>query len=304
MNLIERATVDFSATPRAWLDVDLQALIGENDDDEPAPPTRALRRTDLLADDAAELKAAHVQLGSEGTTPQAAATYLAGWYPGGVGRLLGTTLGTARAGLVLTPENVTFNVVEEGWPATITVGEVTVLVPPGHPWSGQPGVETVDETEMLVRTVGAAIEFSAPLVEACKGLAKVKRSSLWDELADGLACALGYKPRPIDPAAIDLLTRAIELPGTPWKGRPRLAHAESAVLGPVHVTQKGGCCLAFTCHGEDEDAEAELSERDQAWKERFPPEKKSYCGTCKFRDPEDSYARQVFWLEQEHADAS
>lgn len=296
--------MEISATPRAWLDVDLPALIAENEDDEePAPPTRALQRGDLLADDAAALKAAHVQLCADDTTPQAAATYLAGWFPGGVGRVLGTTLGTVRAGLIVTPENVTWNVVEEGWPASVAVGEVTVLVESGHPWSGQPGVETVGEAEMLVRTVGAAIEFSAPLVEACKGLAKVKRSSLWDELADGLACALGYKPRPIDPAAIDLLLRAVSLPGTPWKAEPKLGHVESELLGPVHVTQKGGCCLAFTCAREEED-EAELDAEARAWKERFPETGKHYCGTCKFRDPEDSYARQVFWLEQQHVSAS
>lgn len=233
------------ATPREWMDVELPTLISEVGED--APPFRPVRRADLLAEDAAVLRTSAARMVADRTSRQAAATYLAGWFPGGAGRVVGVALGVAGAGLVLTPEALTWHVVEEGWPAGGSVGDVSVLVPPGHPWSGQAGVETVPEPELLVRTVGALIEFAAPLVEACKSLANVSRSSLWDEVADGVACALSYQPRPLDPAAMDLLSRAVELPGTPWKGRPRLSNVESAVLGPVHVAQKGGCCLAFTC---------------------------------------------------------
>lgn len=288
------------ATARAWLDEELPKLLAEVDEEMPSRPVRA---ADLLAEGGAQLTAAAAQLRRQGTTPQAAATYVAGWFPGGAGRVVGVALATVGAGLLLTADELTWHVVEDGWPLSGTVGEIAVLVPPGHLWAGQPGVETVPEQEMLVRTVGALIEFAAPLVEACKSLGKVRRSSLWDEVADGLACAMNYKPRALDPAAIELLVRAVDLPGTPWKGRPRLGNVESALLGTVHVAQKGGCCLAFTCP-HPEEHEAELSRRDQAWKDRFPVEAKRYCTTCKFRDAEDSYARQVFWLELEHADAS
>ena len=286
------------ATPREWLDGELPKLVSELDGE--VPPSRPYRRSDLLADDAAPLKGWAAAMCRDGTTPQAAATFVAGWFAGGAGRLVGAALGTVGAGLLLAPDEVVWAVTEEGWPADGTIGASTVLVPPGHPWSGQPGTETVAEDAMLVRTVGALIDYAAPLIEACKGLGKVGRSSLWDEVADGVGCALTYKPRALDPAAIDLLTRAVSLPGAPWKGRPTLTNVDSAVLGPVHVSQRGGCCLAFTCQHE-KDPDAEPDEVELAWKERFPGPDKGYCSTCRFRDPADSFARQVFYLETEYA---
>ncbi len=216
------------ATARAWLDDELPKLLAEVEEEMPSRP---FRRADLLAEDGALLEASAAQLRKDGTTPQAAATYVAGWFAGGAGRVVGLALATVGAGLLLTPGELTWHVVEDGWPLSGTVGEVAVLVPPGHPWSGQPGVATVPEQEMLVRTVGALIAFAAPLVEACKGLGTVSRSSLWDEVADGIACAMSYKPRALDPVAIELLTRAVDLPGTPWKGKPRLGNVESPLLG-------------------------------------------------------------------------
>lgn len=285
--------------PREWLDHELPKLVAELEGE--TPPSRPLRRADLLADDAAALRTYAARMRDEGTTAQAAATFVAGWFAGGAGRLVGAALGTVGAGLLLAPDEVVWNVSEEGWPVDGAIGEVTVLVPPGHPWAGQVGTATVSEAEMLVRTVGALIEFAQPLVEACKALGKVSRSSLWDEVADGIACALNYRPRPLEPAAIELLARAVELPGTPWKARPRLANVSSAALGPVYVCQKGGCCLAFTCkpHKNPDD---EPDEVERAWQERFPGPDKGYCSTCKFRDAEDSFARQLFYLETEFAD--
>lgn len=294
----EGSSVAIPATPREWLDVELPKLVSELEGE--LPPSRPFRRVDLLADGAAPLQGWAAAMCADGTTPQAAATFVAGWFAGGAGRLVGAALGTVGAGLLLAADEVVWAVTEEGWPAGGTIGDSPVLVPPGHVWAGQPGTETVAEAELLVRTIGALIEYAQPLVEACKGLGKVSRSSLWDEVADGVGCALTYKPRPLDPPAIDLLTRAVSLPGTPWKGRPTLANVDSAVLGAVHVSQRGGCCLAFTCKRE-QDPDAAPDEVELAWKERFPGPDKGYCSTCKFRDADDSFARQVFFLETEYA---
>ncbi|WP_019872780.1 hypothetical protein [Sporichthya polymorpha] len=295
------APAGLPARARDWLDVDLPRLLVEF---EAELETRPVRVADLLADDAALLRGWAARMREAGTTDQAAATYVAGWFPGSAGRIVGVGLGAAGAGLLLSAGAVRWNVAaDEGWPLDGRIDDIPVLVPPGHPWAGQDGVETVAEDELFGRTVENLIAFAAPLIEACKTLGPVSRSSLWDEVADGVACAFNYQPRPLDAAAMERLRRAVGRPGVPWKGRPRLANADSAVLGPVHVAQKGGCCLAFTCAQVDPD-ESTLTDRERAWRARFPLEaKKRYCATCKFRDPADSVARQVYWLELEHAES-
>lgn len=291
-------------TPGEWLRTTLPALMtfDEGEEAELDAASQARSYADLLADDGAVLKACHAALMADDVTPQAAATYLAGYFPAAPGRVLGIALAAARAGLVITPEAFTWHVHPEGWAERTDVGDVLVLVTPGHPWAGQPGTETVDEDTMIARSVESLLDFGRPLVDACKPLAKVKKSSLWDEVADSIATSMGYRPRPLAPAAMDLLTKAVSLPDMPWKAEPRVGNVVSEVLGPVHVAQKGGCCLAFTCKDEEaEDPDKELDEEERAFKERFPGPDKGYCTTCKFRDPQDSDARQVFWIEQQHA---
>lgn len=233
-----------SATRAAWFDQDLPALSEERSRaDRPTlvPHTRA----DLLADGAAVLRAAHQRLRGLDVTPQAAATYLAGWY-GGIGSVLGRTLGAARAGVLLAPESLTWQLADGKWWAhRVDVRPAGVLVPAGHPWAGQDGVQTAGEDELIARSVQSLVQVCGPLIEARRGLARVARSGLWDEVADGLGCAFAYRGRPVEPATINWLGRAVAVPGVPWKGRPRLANAHSGLLGPVHITQKGGCCLAF-----------------------------------------------------------
>ena len=96
-----------------------------------------------------------------------------------------------------------------------------------------------------------------------------------------------------------VLDAAVRVPGVPWPAKPSLRFAHSDVLGPVHVAQKGGCCLAYTVdHGADDDADS--CDDVRAFRERFPVDDHSprYCGVCSFRTPGDCDARRLFWLER------
>ncbi|MGQ0626363.1 MAG: hypothetical protein ACT4PP_17155 [Sporichthyaceae bacterium] len=276
----------------------------EHDHDHVDPATLALlTREGLLAGDLAHLRATFAEVCADGSTPQAAATYLAGWFAGGVAQVVSLALVTARAGVLLEPAVVGWRVASEGWPEIVECGAARVLVEAGHPWASHPGVSVVaGAAQVREQAVGALVEFARPILDACRKLAKVSRSGLWDEVADYLGSVL------VDRLDIEVsaqmladLGAVLAVPGAPWKSRPRLGWAE-ATFGRVHVLHKVGCCLSFTERTPPEE-DAEILADDPAFYARFPLETlgKRYCANCKFRDEADAHARQVFTLESRHA---
>ncbi len=286
----------------AWLSGEFRALTATTSTD----PTRPLSRAQVLVDDAAVLREAHRRLQGRDVTPQAGATYISGWFAGELGRIVGLGLASAGAGLVLDGGTMIFDVVEEGWPERVRPGRVRAIVAPDHPWAGSADVEVVPAEEVLPRTMAALVEVAAPLIEACRGLAKVSVSGLWDEVADGVVSELAYCDKlDVTPLAEEIVTAAVAVPGMPWKARPKLVWAESDVLGRVLIAQKGGCCLAFTCRREPA-PESELTGPQLAYRQRFglDPVGKRYCGTCRFRDLDDVVERRVAWAELNRRQAS
>lgn len=284
-----------------WCRGELAALTAPESPGEHGP-VQPLTRAEILADDAAVLRDAHRRLTGLGVTSQAAATYLSGWFNGGVGRLISLGLATAGAGLLIDPDALVFDVVEEKWPERIRLREARAVVAPGHRWAGSPGVEVVAADEVLPRTMAALVEVLTPVVEACRGLARVSRVGLWDQVADGVVCDLAYREGlRVTPLAEEVVEAAVALAGMPWKARPRLVRARSEVLGPMLIAQKGGCCLAFTNKREPA-PEAELSPAMLAYRQRFGVDRpgKRYCATCPFRDTAEVVERRVAWAEIRH----
>ncbi|MEM9656012.1 MAG: hypothetical protein AAGA65_28255 [Actinomycetota bacterium] len=136
---------------------------------------------------------------------------------------------------------------------------------------------------------------------------------LRNEIADSLALGITHiDGLPVRNDIIEILDRAVQVTGSPWRTGPSLAIVETST-GPAYVGHKGGCCLADTCvidesakPGPEADTEAgvqpetEVDDGYRAHLEHFPagPDEPAYCDTCKFRSPEDSRARQLFWLER------
>lgn len=291
-------------SPSAWLATRLAARYGA-----PTPPqdTGWWSVRDMLADDAAWLRSLHQQLSAgAGVPPRAAANYLAGWVGGTLAGAIGFALTASGAGFVLEREQVRWRQHTGGWIDAVDLGAPHVLVPPGHPWAGQPEIEVIaDAAALRTRTVRALVDVLRPIVDACHGLARVGKVGLWNEVGDGLGMALAFQRTiPARAELVEMLDAAVATPGAPWKARPSLDIADSA-LGPVYVGQKGGCCLAFTrSEHEVVDAGAGVAgPAHLAYLARFPqvPGEPQYCSTCRFRTPDDCQARQLFWLEQQPA---
>jgi hypothetical protein len=259
----------------------------------------------LLANEAAALRGTHRKLVDEGATPQAAATYLVGWFAGAAAEVVGLMLARAGAGLLLDAADLTWRLNEpDGWPEQVEIASPRVLLTADHPWAGTPGAVVAGDREAVRNAaVAALVEFSQPIVDACRGLARVGRTGLWDEVADGLGIIFRHAPD-VTQEMLDELLAAVAAPGTPWRARPRLGWAHSEVLGRIHVAQKGGCCLYFTCkkqHAEPVDRSG-WDAAELAYHERFAhrPGEKHYCSTCRFRDPADVVARRTYWRELCH----
>ncbi|MGQ0632278.1 MAG: hypothetical protein ACT4P1_14745 [Sporichthyaceae bacterium] len=312
--MTERALAADLAT---WCATDLAAFYAEeeaaaaaeehdhdHDHDHDDPAALPLLTLDgLLTDDLAHLRATFAEVCADGSTPQAAATYLAGWFAGGVAQVVGLALVTADAGVLVEPDTVGWRVASEGWPEVVECSGPRVVVAAGHRWAGGAGVsEVADAAQVRALAVGALVEFARPILDACRKLAKVSRAGLWDEIADYLASGLVDRlDIEVSPQMLEVLDAALAVPGVPWKARPRLGWADAA-FGPAHVLQKGGCCLSFTERTAPE-LDAELIADDPEFYARFPLETlgKRYCANCKFRDGADADARQVFVLERRRA---
>jgi hypothetical protein len=287
--------------PQGWVDTVLQrrhdrrARVGSDDD-------AWLRLGDLVADEAGPLVGLHRRVMTRYRAPaDTAATYLAGWFAGIVADAVGHCLATAGAGLVVDADEVQFHQHRDGWVDRLSLQGVRAVVTHDHPWAGRPDVVVVDDiASMLGDSVRALVAVVTPLVEACHGLASVGRVGLWNEVGDCLGLAIDDAAPP-DESACALLAAAVAVPGTPWKATPTLRLVDDDTLGPTVVRHKGGCCLAYKCDevtGDVEDAGPEVA----AYIARFGDDAPHYCNTCRFREVDDSAARQLFWRRLEHVE--
>ena len=287
--------------------------------DAGAADGRWVSLTDMLAGDAALLRAAHAGLVAGGSAPQAAAKHLVGWIGGWLARTVGFAYAAEGAG-VLADSSVRWRLLPGGWPDRVDVAGCSVVVPPGHGWAGGVTQETVvDGAGILPEAVVAALSSELePLVAGATGLAKVGRAALWSEIADALGDAASGDARlAADPATTPALERLLAARGAPWRVRPRLwcATGES---GPRTVCHRGGCCLAYlaTPPPTETDQTAQTAQAAQpaepaetatpeerarlSFAARFPPASgdRGFCANCRFREAGDVEERTVFWCDQ------
>lgn len=291
-----------------WLSTHLRArFTARAGEEEVDGPVAVVSVADLVADDAALLRAIHATLVADGTPAPAASTYLAGWFAGMVAGAVGYGLATAGAGLLAggpaSTGSLRFHLHPEGWPLRVDL-PVRAVMTCRHPWSAHDHSEVVDTAdEVVARSVRALVGAVRPIVDACHRTSRVGATGLWNEVGDALGRTLASQQlvRPT-PRMVAVLEAAVSVPDVPWRARPCLGFAESPVLGPVHVAQKGGCCLAYTVERDHVPTadDPDLDPDRQAYLRRFPidPDQPAYCLTCSLRDPDDSTARQLFWVER------
>ncbi|MFC3687244.1 hypothetical protein [Aquipuribacter hungaricus] len=259
--------------------------------------------TEVLGEDAAFLRAAHRRiLDTDGGTPQMAAKWLVGWAAGTVADAVGFVLGTGGAGVLVDTAPLRWRLHPGGWVDRVRLDGCTVVVPPGHPWAGQPGVEVVaDEAELVVRTVDALVRAVRPVVDAVRGIGRVGARSLWAEVADAIALSPTYQPHlPVRDDVVERLRTAVTAPGAPWRVSPSVRTA-TAPWGPVYLGQKAGCCLAYQRPEPEPTPDADLTDAMREYYALFPPETGAarVCTTCSLRDPQGCADRQMWWLGQQ-----
>jgi hypothetical protein len=291
-----------ASSPEEFLATHLAARQARHDDspDDGAREWRTL--ADLLADDATLLRGAHATMTEAGDPPAAAANYLMGWVGGLLGEAVGFVLATAGAGVLAGP-SARWRFHPDGWPDRVDLSGCGVVVPQGHPWVTAGGVRVVATAGEVDRLVAEAlVEVLAPYVEACRSLARIGRTSLWAEVADGVGSATSATPeiQALGPT-IQRLQSLLHAPGVPWRRRPTLWCADGE-SGPIVVAQKGGCCLAYTGITDEDaltDDDSEVDPDHRAYQQRFPhlAGEPYYCATCRFRHRQDVEERQVFWAD-------
>lgn len=292
-----------AATPQDWLDTHLAA---HRSDEHAGPgPHRWVGVADLLADDAALLHRAHARMvADDATPPAAAAKWLTGWFAGGLADAVGFVYAAASAALLVRPGSARFQLHPDGWPVRVDPGPAPVAVTAGHPWAGQLGVQiAADDAALAAAAVAALTAAAAPVVEACRGLARVGRSALWAEVADGFGLPVLHQlDLPVDAGVVERLQEAVRTPARPWRKVPELRAARTGD-GWTYLGRKGGCCLAYQCPEGPPPDPADLDVRERSYRERFPdgPDEPRYCSTCSLRDLAGCEERQLFWLEQERA---
>lgn len=219
-----------------------------------------------------------------GRPAQTAATYLAGWYAGALGRVVGTALVAGAVGVVPRADTIRWFVHPDGWVAGAEASlDLTVAV--GHPWAGLPDISVVADERAVAHVAGdGLIALCRPIIDACRRLTRVGDSGLWNEVCDSIGMSLVYQ-RSIAPTELRVaaLLAVIDRVDAPWRRRTRLWFVDDPYLGCVHVGQKGGCCLAYL---EDlASAAAEGSDRPE----------RDYCTTCSMRDADECARSQVAW---------
>ena len=151
---------------------------------------------------------------------------------------------------------------------------------------------------LAVQALTAAVE---PLVEGCRTLARVGRTSLWAEIADGFGLPLLMQPDlPVDPAAVRRLQSGLRAEGALWRRRPDL-RVDHQGHKADYLGRKGGCCLAYQCTDDSAVDLDSLDPQSRAFVERFPtgPREPRFCSTCSLRELKDCEDRQLFWLRGE-----
>jgi hypothetical protein len=292
--------------PAAWLAMHLDTHFDERggaiDPNDDSSATRWIGVPELLAEDGAIVRRLHTSLVAQGLPARAAATYVAGWIAGALADATGFALAMSGAGYQATAGSVRWHQHRGGWVDRVDLRCCRVVVPVGHPWSGQPGVDTVCDRQIVRElAVLALVAVAMPIIDVCHSLTRVGRGGLWNEVGDALGTAVAFQPSlPVMPDVVDTLAAAVGTRGVPWKSRPTLRIADSA-RGPVYVAQKGGCCLAYTRPTQPALNPDELDPQYRAFLERFPESQacQRYCSTCSLRDFGDCEARQLFWLKLE-----
>ncbi|MFT4165140.1 MAG: hypothetical protein QM650_07835 [Microlunatus sp.] len=241
------------------------------------------------------------RLQAEGFPEAAAGTYVAGWLPASPAYLVGALYAETGAGLALTADELHWWLHVEGWTTGLSVSDsVRVLVGPGHPWSGQPNVETqVASAAVAQLTATALVAAVSTLVEAIRTSTRAGVVGLWHEVSDALATSIVERESPARPEEIQRLRELVAVPIRPWKRLPRIELVESA-RGPASVCHRGGCCQSFTATSVD-DAADEPDELERAFQLAFPQVsgEPDYCGNCKFRSFDDVVNRFLWRRAQE-----
>ncbi|MBL8927547.1 MAG: hypothetical protein JNM77_15140 [Pseudonocardia sp.] len=269
----------YAPTPRDWLATHGSVDLGGDG--------RWLSGPELVADG---LRAAHARLCAEDVPSVPAAKWVVAWYAGGLAETVGFMLALADAAPLVDLGRTRWRQHPDGWPELVDPGPVPVVVPVGHPWAGRP--DTFTAPDVAAVAVRALVAAAGEVVEVGRMLARVGRTALWAEVADGLGLPLLHRPElPVDQVAVERLRAALALPGVPWRKRPDLR-----ADGGLYLGRKGGCCLSYQCPPDPEPDPATLDERDRAYRERFPPEPRAYCSTCSLRDLADCEERQRFWV--------
>lgn len=285
-----------ATTPRAPMDVHLDAFFRPRVDPDPSRVRRTLDVAGLLDDDARILRELRRELIQEGASAAGAATAIAAGFAGIATSAIAYVMLASGAAPIVDAAGLRWSVSQRGWAETIEVGDPRVLIPPAHPWVGHPKAVVVRQVGARCDAVVEAISDAVrPLVDACHRLGGVGRAGLWNEVGDGFASVFAYDP-PLAPTEdrVKLLRRLVASPKAPWRTRPRL-RVLSTPTGPMCVLRKGGCCLVFTgwfAASDDDD--------DRAYRARFgdPPQRSSYCATCPRRTFDDCEARQRWWHER------
>jgi hypothetical protein len=210
-------------TPQAWLATHLAAHFdsrgGALDSTDGSKTGVWFGIDQLLADDGAILRGIHARLMAEEELPaRGAATYLAGWIGGGLADAIGFALGTAGAGFLASADGVRWHQHSAGWIDRVDLGDPRVVVPVGHGWSGQPGVDTVCDPQIVRElTVLALMAVVTPIIDFCHSLTRVGRAGLWNEVGDALGTAVAFQSSiPVEPEVVDSLAAAVarsECPG-------------------------------------------------------------------------------------------
>jgi hypothetical protein len=224
---------------------------------------------------------------------------LSSWYPGLLAVELGFAFAAAAAAFAPTADQVRWVLHDGGWARGVVFATDTpACVLADHPWAGHPGVTVVaSRAELRRAAMVALLDLTTPLVEHLVAVTGAGRYGLWHEVADGLPSVLvGDAPVPVTPELVADFQAMLALPGVPWRRRPTLQLLDEP-WGRVCVKHRAGCCLAYLSDGHEEPLDA-MQQRYLAELPE-PDATRRYCLDCKFRTPQDSRARQLWWRRVE-----
>lgn len=226
-------------------------------------------------------------------------TELSTWYPGTIAMELGYAFVGAGAGFVPTADQVRWVLHERGWAEGIVFAPATrAVVTAEHAWAGRPDVTVVSSRDDVRRSaIEAIVELTAPLVEHLVAVTRAGRYGLWHEVADALPGVLTWDGQlPVTADLVEDFEAMLSRPENPWRRRPTLELVDEA-WGSVCIEQRAGCCMAYISHKASDDPDDAHLRYDAELPE--PESQRRYCLNCKFRTPEDSRMRQLWWRRHE-----